>query len=57
MFKPGDLVRIIKGRYKGRTGTYMCALSCGQFHGIDLGNGLVTLAPRAWFEKVEVNVN
>lgn len=46
----GDIVKITQGRHTNKTGTYVRALPCGQFHIIDLGKGLRILAPRSGFE-------
>lgn len=51
--KEGMLVVITRGRYAGRVGTYRRALPCGYFHVIDLGKGLVTLAPREHISVIE----
>lgn len=51
--KPTDQVLITQGRYTNRIGVYLRAMPCGQFHAIDLGKGLVTLAPRNWIRVIQ----
>lgn len=50
--KPGVRVKLIAGRYTGRTGVYRRPMSCGRFHIVDLGNGLATLVLVHWLQII-----